>query len=338
MKRSILFRVLLCAILLLYVLLMPSVLAQGLHTDYYSTLFQPKIPEWEGTLTLYHIVSARTFQGSVTYFLQTQAEAFEKKNRGIHIEVIGMDASEYAERVENGRLPDAVSFFAGQIPAGQLAQLSIPLPVLREGLVANACAIPYLFSANVLVRGMDYAETDMQVALTAGDLEIDVFSAARLSLSGALPSAASFAEGRASQAYMDLGEYGRLLRSASIPEGKLSCPDTFTASVCYLGAMKDTNTEQLAALSKFFDWMLSESAQKSVVQLGAFSVRADIHSVYATAALHEVDASYTSLQSVDPFLWNANVSALYIDAAQAVAGDSNAAVRFAERMRLVLLP
>ncbi|MCL2672538.1 MAG: hypothetical protein FWF10_10985 [Clostridiales bacterium] len=341
MKRKLLPRALLCVLLVLYLALMPGVLARSLQNDFYSSIFQQKLPEWEGSVTLYHIVSARSYQGSVTYYLQTQAEAFMKKNRGIHIQVIGMDPLEYAERVANGRLPDALSFFAGQVAEDELSALSLPQPELRPGLRAlraNPRAVPYFFSASVLVRGMEFAETELQAALQTGELEIDALSAARLRLSGALLPASSFAEGKAAQAYLDLGEYGRLLRSALIYEGSISCPDNFTATVCYAGVLRHTDAEKQAALEKFFAWLLEEQAQTALAPLGVFSVRADAKLVYALSALHEIDKSYATVQTVDPFLWNAHLSALITDAAPAVAGDSFAAARFEERLRLVLLP
>jgi len=323
--------------IVLFLLLSPGPLRAARGVSFYRGLFPVTEPSWEGTLTLYHIVTERSYQGSVTWFLSEQAKAFEKQNRGIHIQVTGMDAAEYAERRSAGRLPDAYSFFAGALHEGQLQPFSLPTPTLRPGLRAIDCALPYLFSCSVLLTGDGRKETAPADYMTNGRLEIDPFSAARLGLNGTPAAPGSLAQGRADAAYLDLRALGDITRSEGLISQAITCPDAFTTAVCYLGVARGTDPVRAEKLGLFFSWLLESGAQAELAALGAFCVRADVKQVFASNVLSKVNESYVAVATVDPILWAAHREALLQDAALCPEGDEHAKARFLQRLELVLL-
>lgn len=151
MKRKGIFSGLLCLSITAYLLFMPGYIRQGRGEDFCLANLLTKKPVSVGTITLYHVASVKTYQGSVTAYLTERAESFQKLHPGVHIEVEGMSEKDYLERLAYGRFPDMLSFFAGTAYEELLQSCAFEdLPSLRQGLSASAYAVPYFFSGYVL--------------------------------------------------------------------------------------------------------------------------------------------------------------------------------------------
>ncbi|MDO4565210.1 MAG: hypothetical protein Q4C04_06315 [Clostridia bacterium] len=317
----------LCMAILLFMLFSPPVLIEALDEDFYSGVIQIKKPEWRGSITLYHIVTHKTYQGSVTYYLQTQAEEFEKANRGVFIEVVGMSEQDYLERLEYGRRPDAYSFFAGTVYAEQLRELSQSYEGFIPGLKAYALAAPYFFSG--------YADCINEQGADGGAVSASCFMGALLELQS-VDDAPGFMDGRYGRAILNLRELGDCKRNEKPMQMKVGAAGGFTEQVCYLGIAKETSDDKAYWMEQFFLWLLEEKAQQQLTGLGAFSVREGLEQVFSDGTLSEIRAAYASVETVDPFLYYSHKAAMLEDAGLAVAGDAAAQGRFNERLSVVL--
>ena len=335
MTKTKLFRALLCVGISGYLLLLPWRLPAGGQTDFFTALWQPKKTVKLESITLYHIASHRTYQGSVTEFLKEQAKAFEKMHCGVHIEVEGMGCAAFAERLEHGRTPDAYSFFAGDLYQQQLGTHALAMPELRGGLYADACAVPYFFSGYVLCRNGVPGSKQLTELAGAHDLASDSLSAARLCFDNVLPQE-QFASGECHAAVLDLRAAGDLLRGGALTQLTAEPLDAFTDLVCYLGLARGVDPEKQQWLESFFLFMLSDEVQQQLTCLGAFAARGACRQTFSSRMLDDVNVAYAEPVTPNPFLWQANREQLLADAALAVCGDAYAKTRFFDRFSVVL--
>ena len=115
MGKKLLFRAVCAALILLFLLYAAPRVGAGTGESFYVKNRQLPEPEYAGTITLYHVVTCRTGQGSVTAFLQERAEAFSKRHCGVRITVEGMGEKDFLERLSHGRRADMYSFFSGAL-------------------------------------------------------------------------------------------------------------------------------------------------------------------------------------------------------------------------------
>lgn len=301
---------------------------EAVGVDFYLEQLQIEKPEWQGTITLYHIVSAKTYQGSVTYYLQTQAEAFERNNRGVFIEVIGMSEEDYKERLEYGRTPDAFSFFAGSVYREQLQFLNQDYGGFVEGLRALEQAVPYLYSGYAACKNEQGADGE---TLCASE-----FSAARLGRLG-ISDAAGFSDNRYQNAVLDLRSVGDCIRAEKVVNLSVEAVDNFTEQVCYLGIAKGTSADKAYWCEQFFLWLLSDKAQQELSSIGAFCAKSGVEQEFSSRLLVELKTAYSTVTTVEPFEYYSNKEALWADAALAAGGDAAAGERFIQRLGVVLL-
>ena len=166
---------------------------------------------------------------------------------------------------------------------------------------------------------------------------LEPFSGARLGLVGMPAEQGSLSVGKACAAYLDLRTLGDVTRNEGMISQTITCPDTFTTAVCYLGIAQNTDSLRAEKLCRFFSWLLEEQAQEELAALGAFCACSDVEQVFAVSSLTEFNQSYRELITVDPIRWAGNREALFLDAALCMEGDEYAKARFFERLELVLL-
>ena len=311
------FRILLCIALLAALLLAPPFLMRMARRDFFADIYRIEAPKTVGTVTIYHIVSARTYAGSLTTWLQLQAERYEKKHKGVRFVIEGMTEPYYLERVEYGRLPDAYSFFSGALTEDALQPIGMTVDGLREGIQNTDYAVPYCFSG--------YA------ALTA--------SQEKVPMPEANPLAARMAarNGIETQGVVcDLRAIGDRLRDTSYGGSyAVSAVGNFTDQVCWLGIARDTSAEKAEALRGFFAFLCTESRQRTLGQLGAFPAT-NVEAEGLSPELKPIAEAYRTVQTVDPFAYAGARDAVAADAAAADAGDAEADARLQARMVQIL--
>lgn len=328
MKKIRVMRWLFCTLIILFLVMSPRQLIEAAQYDLYEDLAQITKPQWQGRIVIYHIVTAKTYQGSVTYYLKCQAEAFAKMNRGIFIEVIGMDEATYLERMSYGRRPDAYSFFAGSIYPEQLQSLTQDYGNFVEGLPVTTAAVPYFFSGYAMCHNEQATTRDVT---SASDIQ-----AARNAIIGSTDDTKGFIDGSYENAILDFRSLGDCIRSEKIAALQIEPLDNFTDAVCYLGIDKQVDAEKAYWTEQFFLWLLSDKAQEELTAIGAFSVRNEVKQVFASAKLNELKNTYGSVSTFEPFAFYSNKDKLFEDAQLTRQGDESAKSRFFDRLAVVL--
>lgn len=314
-------RTICCAALVAFLLFSPAALVKGAQTEFTDARFVRKEKGYQGTIVLYHVVRQRPYTGSLTNWLNARAEEFEKKHRGTHIAVEGMDDAAFLERLNYGRRADAYSFFSGSVWEDLLQPIEDFAAPYREGLFSTDRCIPYCYSGYAkLLKAQGggssrYYGTDLL--------------AARL---GAQSDDAP--EEKANELYLDLRRAGDLIRyKDGFASSTLEPIDNFTDAVCWLGIDQRTDAQKTEALCDFFAYLQSCDVQQSVNALGLMSVRNDVRDTPPEALLKPVFKAYSTVVTVDPFRYQAQYDALLSDAVSARAGDADAARRFLSRLQ-----
>ena len=314
-------RTFLCVSLICFVVLTPKALYNGVQNTFVDARFVRQSNRYTGSIVLYHIVRHRPYAGSLTQWLKARAEAYEKKHKGTYIEIEGMDEQHFYERIENGRIPDAYSFFSGTLYADRLQTIGDLLFPYRSGLFQTDRCVPYCYSGYCkLVKTPDNA----QKTYYANDI-----LAAR-----ANRKAETSTEDRADILYLDMRRAGDLIRYRDgFALASVEPIDCFTDAVCWFGIDRGTDAAKAEVLIDFLSFLMEPESQQSLNALGLFSVRADIKNTPPDPILKQVFRIYDSVSTVDPFEWNAMYDALKEDAALSCAGDDEAHERFTIRLR-----
>ncbi|MEG1525597.1 MAG: hypothetical protein RRZ24_09455 [Clostridia bacterium] len=350
------------ASILLFLMLSPGWLVPNLAHNVYLDFWTKPVPSWHGRIEIWHIAEFRTYQGSVTDFLQQRADVYCKRHPGVHIDVIGLTVKRYNDRITRGAFADAYSFPSGLIYAEQLQPLEITLPDLADGISPatidqKSFAIPYLMSsyflvgntqllsANGFVLPENTTEADtayLQSALNisspkAPQLYMPFILAARMGLEGQLATLEQFQKGQTMLAVMDARMLGETQRASS---GNLlveAIPFTaYTDQVQYLGLSRGATPQQAAAFSEFIIFLLSETQQQRLTLLGALPiVKLENVPIFSEPLLNALYAASLFPAMPEPFSYQRHKDALYSEALAALTGDALAKTSFQERMKVV---
>lgn len=307
MRKGLIFRAVSAALILLFLLYAGPRVGEGGGESFYVKNRRLAEPEYVGTITLYHIVTRRTYQGSVTAFLQERAEAFSDTHFGVRIVVEGMGEADFWERLSYGRRADMYSFFSGALYEELLQAASFePGTDLREGLSVTDYAAPWCFSG--------------YVTASAGENE-------------PVAALANHAEGTV----LDLRAWGDIQRAGEV-NADAAPAGSFTDQVCYLAVDRDTEAEKARWCRLFYEYLLSEPTQRMLTALGAFSVRTDVPCPYGNALLLSLDRAYKKVIVPDPFAYHTHREKLREEAVAALAGDEAAKNSFFQRLAIVIEP
>ncbi len=321
------FRIILCILLLFALAFSPRYLIEQSRRDFFAEVRRREPPSFVGTLVLYHIVSERTYAGSVTAWLQTQADAYGKKHKGTHILVEGMTEPLFWERIEYGRVPDGYSFFSGTLPTDRLREMETKTCDLRDGLADTAYAVPYFYSG--------YARLSTEQKSVSLPAQNDIAAMMASQPNGDVKNKMPIPQ---TSVVTDLRAAGDALRNEQYGESYAVEPvGNYTASVCWLGIQKGIDNARAEALQGFYDYVRSQSVQQKLGTLGAMSVLAYVEDAVPHAAMKDIYAGYQTVMTPDPFRLQAEKDTLISDAALALNGDEDAERRFQSRMQEVLL-
>lgn len=353
------FRATATLMIVVFLLLSPGYIKERLASDPFRAFFDIPEAKWHGKIELWHIVSFRTYQGSVTKLLRERATAWNKSHPGIHIEVVGMTEKKFQERIARGEFPDAYSFASGVCYLEQLQALSMDAPKLTGSIPCatnngDLYAVPYLYSGYFLLgnaellatSGMELAASiDPAMLQAALDQEkktpqlcMPPVLAARANLTGTLAVQEGFCLGRTLFAIGDARFLGDLVRSEKNTVLFETVPyPGYTDQIQYLGAAAGTDSRRLDALSEFFTFLLTQEEQARVTTVGAFPVRMDaVNIVFSEPLLTAYYQSCGSMTAPDPFLYQRHRQALEADALRALSDESGGKKAFWERMDVVM--
>ena len=350
-------RWIMAALIVVYLIVSPAIIQRGLARDQYREWNTPEKPAWEGRIELWHIVSFKVYQGSVTRYLRERADAYAKAHPGVYMEVIGLTESQYESRVARGAFPDGYSFAAGLLYAEQLRAVAYELPDFRGTLRAAAAggktyAVPWMMSGYFLAANtqllskyrMELPErTDaafLQEALSLGggspQLAMPFILAARAGLNGMPAEESAFTGGRSMLAVLDARSLGDILRGTggNITVSALPYGD-YTDQVQYIGAARQTDDMRAAIIADFIGFLLTDAEQERLSALGALPVTASAQPAYAENELAQLYAALQKPLTPDPFSYQRHREMLLEEAALALGGDGSAKNSFRTRMAVV---
>ncbi|MBQ1821082.1 MAG: hypothetical protein II117_05700 [Clostridia bacterium] len=315
------FRLILCIGVICFLLFTPQWLARGAQESFVDARFVRKVRPFQGTIVIYHVVRQRPYAGSMTQWLKNRAEEYEKKHKGVYIEIEGMDEAAFFERIENGRTADAYSFFSGTLYRDRIADIPDLKFAYREGLFQTDKAVPYCYTGYCrLVKKPDGSGEKKYYAN-------DILAAMQHDGKDDAP------EEKADILYLDLRRAGDLIRNKeAFSLAAIEPVDHFTDAVCWMSIDRETDEKRSEVLLDFMAYLLSEDAQRSLNALGLLSVLDCVKNVPPESALKNVFKTYETVQTVDPFLWQGVYDELLSDAALSRKGDTDAHIRFTNRL------
>ncbi len=360
MRRSaIVLRSILAISMLVFFVCAPPFLRQSLQTNIYRSWLENTKPEWTGIITLWHVVGFKTYQGSVSSFLEQRAAAYESAHRGVYWKILAMTPEEMQERYTRGERPDAWSFALGTLYPEQLSPFSdtLDMPALRGGLTPALSdgvvyGLPYLYSGYFLICNtqllqksrLEWPDTDQiawlrealaaapDAALLAGDPII----AARLSLTGEPEQYSRFQSEKVPLAIADARALGDLSRKRSSNNGgftfECAALGGYTPQVQYIAADAKADAQRKLHIEAFACTLLEETSQQKLTALGALPV-IETEPVYANDLMTSLYDAYASPQIPQAFAYQRHAGQLYTDALRALNGEPD---DFAARMNEVL--
>lgn len=162
-----LFTLLLSAFVVLFLLASPALIAGGVHKNVYTIREAEKREKYQGTLTVWHVVSFKTGSGSGVSLLKNRATTFERGNPYVYIDVIGMTKEEYDQRTARGESPDILSYPMGMFDGDMFAELPESTVLLspfescgQDGGVTKS--YPYMADIYTLLCNSDvFSENDL---------------------------------------------------------------------------------------------------------------------------------------------------------------------------------
>lgn len=345
------------AVIAAFLAFSPPWLLRGLQRDEYHAFFAKPAATWHGRIELWHIAGFRVYQGSVTDYLQSRADAYCKKHPGVHIDIVGLTETQYRERLDRGAFPDAYAFPPGYVYVEQLRALSLIPPTYLGNLAPSVqedavYAVPYLMSGYYLAGNAQlltkygfelpesadaaYLQAALDLSADTPQLSMPVIHAARLGLTGTLAEADAFKSGECMLAVLSARALGDILRGDAAPLlDAIPFPD-YTDEVFYLGAAAGADDNQAAALSDFAAFLLSEKEQLRLPSLGALPVIATTEKpVYADEQLTDLYKAYIVPVTPDPFAYERHRAKLTDEALAALTGDAAAIAAFFQRLAVV---
>ncbi|MCH5278894.1 MAG: hypothetical protein J1E60_03800 [Christensenellaceae bacterium] len=264
------------AILLLLVYL-PKFTDAMLGRDYYREWMEPKSEDFEGVITVWHVVGFKPYLGSLGSWLSERARSVEKKHFGVYFEVDSITVDEAAARISNGKFPDALSFPSGWCSGGELAVLEGEYDVdVSSGMdMAVLRAVPYCASCSVILY--------YPSKITASELSEDPGMAQDNSLE-------DFKKGKVSCCLADARDSGDLQRA--LIAGKAEYFEVLpflneTDLVQYLGTSADCEPAKLPYINELFNAALSEKAQSQLCSIGLMPLNERVERKYEQAFLGE---------------------------------------------------
>lgn len=315
-------RIILCIAMIGFLVLTPKTLIKGAQTSYVDQRFVRDTDRYTGSIMVYHIVRHRPYAGSLTQWLKTRAAAYEKKHKGVYIEIEGMDEQRFEERLNNGQRPDAYSFFSGTMYPDRLKTIeNLNFPYL-EGIVQTDRCLPYCFSGY------------LKLIKTSEEAEETFYFANEILAARARQTHKTDTEERADVLYLDFRRAGDLLRYKDGFALSVFEPiDNFTDAVCWMGIDRETDDAKSAVILDFIGFLTDPDSQQTLNALGLLSVRSDVRNTPPEPSLKRVFRAYETVTTVDPFRWNLQYDSLREDARKAINGDTDAHNRFTNRFR-----
>lgn len=342
-KTRIIVSALMSLFIVVYLLVVPNIIKDQIGRDPYREWMQPDESEYKGVITVWHIVEFKPYLGSVTTWLKGRAKRIEDADFGVYIDVLGMTAEEYAERVKSGERADIYSFPAGFFSSDMLMPMPeypnvefVSASLYRSGVYNNELfAVPYLYSGYALMINMDIlsrlgesipAEGVDVNFIAEGAKRFDHYTgrnkknhvyglagkntlAAMLNIACDLGEAERFSSGNAAMHLCDLRAVGDMERKNAAGKGinmKYYPISGYTDLVQYIGIAADISEQKIPYALSYISELFTERSQLSLTELGIFPAAALSEApAFEMEAAQRVYDGNKSPDVMNTFLFNA---------------------------------
>lgn len=155
-------------IIICYILCIGVIILLGIYNPYviraidYKNMTKEEPPKWQGVINIWQLNSWRVAQSSKTLALSAIAKDFEKKHKGIFIEIENIEDDDYIKRIMSGEYPEIISY-----PAETRIELDkciiLPDIDILDNLHRNAYikssmkALPFLATSSVIMVNLKQA-------------------------------------------------------------------------------------------------------------------------------------------------------------------------------------
>lgn len=370
-KLEFLLCLLLTAGIVLFLTISPSYIAANSARDPYREWMMPKDEDFTGIIRVWHIVGFKAHTGSLSAWLESRANALEKKHFEVFFEISAMTEEEYALRIEQGDSADIYSFPSGLIYQDGFLPLSGHEEAWRDADIKPALiktgaydgvqyALPFVYSGYALMVNSAYAAEhgfDYEECFTEGDglaqavqqmtyegkdgtvsgISGNALIYAMQGISGEYAEYRDFTSGKASMAVGDLRSVADGVKNYENGRGTMqdAYPVTnYTDLVQYLSLDRNIPEKKIPYALEFISLVLEKNAQTTLTELNAYPAVSGIES-QDLELFGIADEAYELLK--DPLVPNAFLYKRYRDALEedaylALTGEISAQERLMDRV------
>lgn len=153
-KVNLILSILLSVVIVAYLIIAPPYIIKALNRDIYREWLEHDTEPYTGIITMWHIVGFKTYQGSMSLWLDQWIKKIENRHHGVYIKLKAMSVDEAQERLIRGETADIYSFPLGWTYSERLSPI-----VLKEmpNYAGNINTIGYegeaLYAAAYAVSG-----------------------------------------------------------------------------------------------------------------------------------------------------------------------------------------
>ena len=251
------------------------------------------IEDYQGIITIWHIVGFKPYQGSLGSWMSSAAAQFEKKHRGVYFEVDSITEDEYDARIARGEQPDVFSFSLGKVYVDQLREMNMEIPELKGNLFGIGCsggklyAVPYAASGYLLmhnqrlVQEMGMDADGMADMLKSGNASAagNAVCACVYGAAGELLTEEDFLEEKAASAFMDARAAGDLQRKVQNGKGfpfEAAPCGNYSDLVQLIGINVNAHPDKLGCIYELIELCLSQENQMGLCDIGLMPAVAEI--------------------------------------------------------------
>lgn len=163
-KSNFALSVMLSLAVLAYLIIAPPYIAEALNRDIYMEWLTRDTEPYTGIITMWHVVGFKTYQGSMSLWLDQWIKQLEDRHHGVYIKLKAMSVEEAQESIARGEKADIYSFPLGWTYSERLSPIEHKsLPEFKGNLSAAGCegeylfAVPYALSGYMLVINQNIA-------------------------------------------------------------------------------------------------------------------------------------------------------------------------------------
>lgn len=368
-KIQIFFCVVITVGIVLFLTVSPSYIAANSSRDPYREWMLPDEEEFSGIIHVWHIVDFKAHTGSVSAWLESRANALERKHFEVFLEISAMTVDEYRLRLEHGDSADIYSFPLGLtyqddfLPLDKYSEVwsesGINESLLKTGMYdGTKYALPFMYSGYALIvnsaasaeHGFDYEECFEEQDGLKSAVEHMTYENRGQSVSGISGNALvyamqgvqgeclsyqDFTAGKASMAIGDFRAVSDSIRNYENGRGSMTdaYPITdYTDLVQYIALDKDIPEKKIPYALEFISLILNKDAQSSLCDLNAYPTIDGLEDLDLDGIAEEAYAVLCEPRVPNCFLYKRYKDALTEDAVLSLSGDSSAYERMTGRL------